>query len=337
MASTFALEINEQFTRIGNVQFNKGSIELLSLGFDVTTPNFYSNPTDGTSAEQAKVISNLHSQLNLDQKQANVILPDSKAYSQLLVMPDLKDEELVNSIRLQADEFVPLPIDDVYIDLDIVTKLPDNKQLILFVAAPKKIVDHLSNTITLAGFEAYTLENELSALGRFVAEVYPFVKEPSIIVNFGSGGSSIYFINPPFPYFQITRATHIGLDILLRDLSINLNLKDKQAFDAIERIGLHPGGSINIYPIIYPIISELLTEIEKTMLLAKEKYNVAVKNIYLYNLNGQIAGLNDAIQNKMNIPTQSIPISGVIVKNAVSEAFSSTIPSFISVIAGQIR
>ncbi|MBP7967488.1 pilus assembly protein PilM, partial [Candidatus Woesebacteria bacterium] len=258
-------------------------------------------------------------------------------YSQLLVMPDLKEEELVNAIHLQADEFVPLPIEDVYIDLDIISKLPDNKLLILFVAAPKKIVDHLSNTISLAGLEAYTLENELSAVGRFISEVYPFIKEPSLIINFGFGGSSIYFLNPPFPYFQITRATHIGLDILLRDLSVNLNLKDKQALDAMQNVGLKPGAAENIYPIIYPIISELLTDIEKTMLLAKEKYNSVIKNIYLYNLNGQIAGLNEAIQNKLNIPTQAFPTPQIILQNPVSQSFATSMSSFISVIAADIR
>ncbi|CAN5206510.1 hypothetical protein BH09PAT2_BH09PAT2_09470 [soil metagenome] len=337
MASIFSLEINEQYTRLANLNYKKGSVELVSLGYDQTIPNFYSNPTDRLAADQAKVLSNLYKQLNLEAKQANVIIPDSKTYSQLLVMPELKEEELVNSIRLQADEFIPLPIEDVYIDLDIVAKLPDSKLLILFVAAPKKIVDHISNTITLAGFEPYTLENELSAIGRFVSEVYPFAKEPSLIVNFASGGSSIYFINPPFPYFQITRSTHIGLDILLRDLSVNLNLKDKQAIEAMQNIGLKPGGSINIYPIIYPIISELLTEIEKTMLLAKEKYNAVIKNIYLYNLNAQVAGINEAIQNKLNIPTQSFPIGPLLVSNAVSQSFAPVLPSFISVIAGHIR
>ncbi len=337
MAATFALDINEQFTRMASLSFEKGAIELLSLGYDQTTPNFYTNPTDRTATDEGKIISNLHTQLGLQDKRVHVILPDSKTYSQLLVMPDLKEEELVNAIHLQADEFVPLPIEDVYIDLDIISKLPDNKLLILFVAAPKKIVDHLSNTISLAGLEAYTLENELSAVGRFISEVYPFIKEPSLIINFGFGGSSIYFLNPPFPYFQITRATHIGLDILLRDLSVNLNLKDKQALDAMQNVGLKPGAAENIYPIIYPIISELLTDIEKTMLLAKEKYNSVIKNIYLYNLNGQIAGLNEAIQNKLNIPTQAFPTPQIILQNPVSQSFATSMSSFISVIAADIR
>ena len=335
--SIFALDINERFTRLVNLNYKKGAIELLSLGYDETEPSYFSNPTDKTATAQSKIISNLYSQLKISPQKVNVVIPDSLTYSQLMVMPELKEEELVNSIRLQADEFVPLPIEDVYIDLEIISKLPNNKLLILFIAAPKKIVDHVSNTLTQANLEYSTLENELSSVGRFISEVYPFIKEPSLVINFGYGGSSIYFMNPPFPYFQITRSTRIGFDILLRDLAVNLNLKDRQAFEAMQNIGLRSGGSINIYPIIYPIISELLTEIEKTLLLAKERYNTVIKNIYVFNYDSYVVGLPEAIQNKINIPTQSFPIGQILSANAITQSFSANLSSFVSVIGAHIR
>lgn len=337
MARTFALDINEQYTRLAQLELKNGKVELLSMGYDETTPTFFSNPTEKTISEQAKVMANLHTQLNIDTSKVSVVIPDSMTFSQLMVMPELKEEELVNSIRLQADEFVPLPIEDVYIDLEIVTKLANNKLLILFVAAPKKIVDQISTSLNEANLEALTLENELSAVGRFMAEVYRFIQEPALILNFGYGGSSIYFVNPPFPYFQITRTTRIGFDILLRDLTVNLNLKNQQAFEAMKTIGLRSGGSINIYPVIYPIINELLTEVEKTMLLAKERYNAVVKNIYTFNYDTYISGIHEAVQNKLNIPTQPLPISNILVPNQISQSFATNISSFVSVISGQIR
>lgn len=335
--TTFSLDINEKYTRLVHLNYKAGKIELLSMGFDDTAPNFFSNPTDKTATEQSKVISNLYSQLHLDDQKVHLIIPDSMTYSQLLVMPELSEEQLVNSIRLQADEFVPLPIEEVYIDLEIVSKLPNNKLLILFVAAPKKIVDHISNAVNLANLEPLTLENDLSAMGRFVSEVHKFAKEPSLFINFGFGGSSIYFLNPPFPYFEVTRSTRIGYDILLRDLAVNLNLKDKQAAEAMQTIGLKSGGSINIYPIIYPIINELLTEIEKTMLLVKERHSVSIRNIYLFNFDSYVVGLPEAIQNKLNLPTQAIPIASILTPNSITQSFAPNMSSFVSVIASHIR
>ncbi len=336
-SDVFALDINEKFTRIASLQLNKGKIELLSLGYDETTANFFSNPNEKTSADQSKVISTLATQLKLPQKKVYAVMPDGVTYSQLMVMPQLKEEELVNAIRLQADEFVPLPINEVYIDLEVIDTLPNNKLLVLFVASPKKIVDHISDTISLAGFEPVALENEISAMGRFVSEVYRTISNPSLIINFGYSGSSIYFINPPFPFFEISRSTRIGLDILLKDLRVNLNLQEHQAIEALQSIGLQSGYSLNIYPIVYAVVSELFTEIEKTILLAKERYNATIKNLYLYNFDSSVAGLYQTLQTKFSMPVQPFPISDALVANKITQTFQPQLSTFISVIAAHLR
>jgi len=259
------------------------------------------------------------------------------AYSQLLLMPNLPEGELVKSIRLQADEFVPLPIDDVYIDLEVISKLKNDKLLIVFIAAQKKIVDHINTTLSLSGIEPATLENELSAVGRFMSEVYTFIKTPSLIINFGFGTSSFYVMNPPFPYFQITRTSRIGFDIILRDLMANANLTSDKAFQALGSIGLNPKGSINIYASIYPVLNEFFSEIEKTILMTKEKYHVQIKNIYLFNYESYIPLLNETIQSKVSLPTQPLPLSSILVPNPITQTFSRLLSTFIPVIATHLR
>jgi len=337
MSSTFSIDISEQYTRLADLGLSRGKIELYSLGYDNTVPNYYSNLTDQSAKAQASLLSKLRKELNISASRANVVIPDALTYSQLLLMPNLPEDELVKSIRLQADEFVPLPIDDVYIDLEIISKLKNDKLLIVFIAAQKKIVDHINMTLDLAGIESETLENELSSVGRFISEVYAFVKEPSIIVNFGFGSSSIYVMNPPFPYFQITRTTRIGFDIIRRDLMANANLTSDKAFEALSTIGLNPKGSINIYATIFPVFNELNSEIEKTILMTKEKYNVQIKNIYLFNYDSHIALLHETIQSKVSLPTQSLPLSSILVPNPITQTFSHMLSTFIPVIATHLR
>ncbi|PIZ63330.1 hypothetical protein COY16_02300 [Candidatus Roizmanbacteria bacterium CG_4_10_14_0_2_um_filter_39_13] len=337
MSSTFSIDISEQYTRVADLALSKGKIELYSLGYDNTSLNYYSNLTDQSAKAEAVLLSKLRKELNISSVNANVVIPDSLTYSQLLLMPNLPEDELVKSIRLQADEFVPLPIDDVYIDLEVISRLKNGKLLIVFIAAQKKIVDHINMTLDLAGIEPATLENELSAVGRFVSEVYAFVKTPSIIINFGFGSSSIYVMNPPFPYFQITRTTRIGFDIILRDLMANANLTSDKAFEALSTIGLNPQGSINIYATIFPVFNELITEIEKTILMTKEKYHVEIKNIYLFNYDSHISLLHETIQSKVSLPTQSLPLSSILVPNPITQTFSHVLSTFIPVIATHLR
>ena len=286
MANIFSIDISEQFIRVADLELKKDKIELFSLGYDSAAPDFYTNLTEKSSLDQSKIISQIVGQLNITASKANVVIPDAFAYSQLLLMPDLPEEEIVKSIRIQADEFVPLPIDDVYIDLEVITKLKNGKLLIIFVASQKKIVDHIYNTLELANIEGVSLENDLSAVGRFFTEVFTFIKEPSLVVNFGYSGSTFGIVNPPFPFYQVTRSSRIGFDIILRDLIANSSMDKSQAIEALKTIGLGKDGSVNIYAIIFPVLSEFYSEIEKTILLAKQKYNINIKNIYLYNIWG---------------------------------------------------
>jgi len=336
-SNAISIDLSEQFTRIAHLKIKKDRVELLSLGYENTFANFYSNPDEKSAQEQAKILKELHSKLLIDTTNAHIVIPDAKTYSQLLLMPDLPEEQLVKAIQLQADEFVPLPISEVYLDLEVIQKLPNGKLLIIFVAAQKKIVDHIHKTLQYADLEPLTLENELNSVGRLLSEFYHVSKDPSLILNFGYSGSSIYVANPPFPYFQLTRTSRIGFDIILRGLKLNSTLGDKQAYEALKTIGLNPQGSINVYSIIYPVLNELFTEIERTILLAQEKYHLNIRNIYLMNYNESISLLSETIQKRVSLPTQSFPLSALLVPNTITQTFSQILSTFIPVISTHLR
>ncbi|MFA9288590.1 MAG: pilus assembly protein PilM [Weeksellaceae bacterium] len=336
--SLFAVDINEKYTRIAHLNVLKNKqVELLSLGVDDTTPNFFLNLTTAIAQQQAKVIMKLTEQLHLKNDQISVVIPDSFTYSQVLIMPNLKEQELVQSIRLQADEFVPLPIDEVYIDLEVITKLPNDMLLILIVAAQKKIVDHIAMTMELAKLQSVSLENELSAVGRFVSEVFKISTEPSLIINFGFRSSSLYVVNPALPHFQVTRSTRIGLELLIRDLKVNLNWEDAQTYEALKTIGLSESGSVNINAVVYPIMNELLSEIQKTILQVKDKLNLPIRNIYLFNYNNHVAHLTETIQAKTGLPTFDFPIATILKPNPITKSFQNNLSPFVGVIATHIR
>lgn len=332
-----ALDMSSFQTRMGYIRVRKKDIEILSLGVESTAPEFFLNQTEVSAQQQSKVIKDLYANLNLQEKHVAVIIPDSATYSQILVMPKLKEEELVNSIRIQADEFIPLPIDSVYIDVKVISELQDNKLLALIVAGKRTLVDHIRHTLDLAGLEAYSLENEMSALGRFTSEVMKPSKKPSLIVNFGYEGSTIYLLNPQLPHFQLIRKTNIGLEILIRDIKLNNGWTEEQALTALKKTGFSSAGPVNLYSLVFPVFNELLTEIDKTISQAKSKYNLAIENIFLYNYDNAIANLHSVIQNKTSLKTEPFPLHYILKKNPITNSFHDSMSSFTTIIAGHIR
>ncbi len=335
--NVFSLSINEFQTKIAHVNYKKNKVELLSLGYENTIPNYFTNPNDKSAELEAQLIRNLLNQLNITESRVQVVIPDSMTYAQLVVQPMLKEEELAQAIRLQVDEIIPLPIADINLDFEIVSNLKDDKLLVLLVAVEKKLSDQIAKTLNFAKLEAVSLENELSVLGRFTSEVFPFIKEPSLIVNFGFAGTSFYIMNPPFPYFQFTRTVKIGYANFIKDAKLNLNITDAKAVELLKTVGLGNSTAVNIYPIIYPLIEEICNNILKINILAKERFASVIKHIYFLNFDSEIAHLYETIQKKVLLPTGPIPMNQILIPNPITQSFQNNISSFIPVISAHIR
>ena len=120
---------------------------------------------------------------------------------------------------------------------------------------------------------------------------------------------------------------------------MNFVFDEKKSTPLCEIMGRNKSdkGSININNIIYPLLAELFGEMEKTILLSKERYGISIKHIYLMNNDYKIGWLIESVQNKLMLPTQTIPLSTVLIPNQISQTFSQTLSSTLAVIATQIR
>lgn len=93
-------------------------------------------------------------------------LPESLVFTKTLDMPKMEDKEITKNIPFQAKDFLPLPIEETYIDWQKVGILPSGKIEVIVVATPKTIVDSIIETVKLAGFELLGLDTKPVSLTR---------------------------------------------------------------------------------------------------------------------------------------------------------------------------
>ncbi|OGK52072.1 hypothetical protein A2966_03715 [Candidatus Roizmanbacteria bacterium RIFCSPLOWO2_01_FULL_41_22] len=335
---TFSIDITRKNIRVCDLEEKDGKIEILSLGYDDIVPNFLLDDNPLLQKEQAKKLLQLYQNLKISKKKVNVVLPDSVTYSQIIEMPKLNEQELMLAIRYQADEFIPMPIDEVYLDIEVLKEDPKNsRQLTLIIAAPKNTVTRIYNMLSLAHLVPKNLENELSVIGRLIALRFSQSNECTVLVNFGFSGTSLYLVDPLSHIIVATRSFKIGLDLIVRDLKVNLNWDEKNTYEALKNIGLTQNATVDIYKIIYPIMKEMFRELEQFIQLAKSKYNLEVNKVYLFNFDSSIANFAPTIQSNMSVPTLPLPIGSILIPNVITQSFSSEISSFVSVIAAQIK
>lgn len=336
--TAFTLEINEKYTRLVDAKYANKTIELTAAGIEQTFPHFFTADDEKVTEKQAEIITKLCTNLKIKKKEVQVVIPDGFTYSQIVEMPRLKEKELLAAIRYQADEFIPMPIDETSIDLEILREDPKaRKVLILIVASPKKIVNRLEKTMEAAGFMADSLENELSAAGRILSEVIKPAGAVSLVVNFGYSHSSIYLVDGSSTLILLARTVNVGLELVLKDLVVNLNWEEQKVVEALKTIGLNPGGSVNIEGLVSPILKELFHEMEKIMILARDRFAMKVDHIYLYNFESHIAGLPKKTESYFSLPSQTLPVQQFIKQSPIAQSFSKDLSSFVSVLSGSIR
>lgn len=117
-------------------------------------------------------------------------LPESFVFSKTIQMPKMTKEEYTKAVPSEASQYLPMPVEEVYIDFQILIVHPDEPLVdLLIVASPKKLVDDYVEMTKMAGFELLALETKPIAVGRAVSKIAPL--ESCAIVEIGTEISRI--------------------------------------------------------------------------------------------------------------------------------------------------
>lgn len=91
-------------------------------------------------------------------------LPENKTFVKLIEI-DNGPNDLKETILAEMEKHIPMPVDEIYFDWQIISK-DQNKNLILLGAAQKQIVDDYTSILDELGLSVFALEIESSAICR---------------------------------------------------------------------------------------------------------------------------------------------------------------------------
>ncbi|AKH70504.1 type IV pilus assembly protein PilM [Spongiibacter sp. IMCC21906] len=102
-------------------------------------------------------------------KRAAVAVPGSAVITKVLRMPaDMNENTLETQISLEADQYIPYPLDEVALDFEIMGQADDNPEQmdVLLVACRRDNVDLRTEALEIAGLEAKLVDVEAFAVER---------------------------------------------------------------------------------------------------------------------------------------------------------------------------
>ncbi len=151
-------------------------------------------------------------------------LPESATFIKLIKIEGEVDN-LEEAIIFELNKHIPMSIEDVYYDYQVVKNTKDEK-LVIFGACPKKIVDQYIDLLTEAKLSVMAMEIESVAISRsLLLEENPYFEGKKnknyVIVDIGANRSSV------FVYSQGTILFDVSIPISGQDISNKISKDSK--------------------------------------------------------------------------------------------------------------
>jgi type IV pilus assembly protein PilM len=131
---------------------------------------------------------NIIGQINT--RRVAVAIPATRTFTRTMNMPALPDGELAEAVRLEAEQYIPVPIDQLYMDYSIIDRSEKSTEL-LAVGVPKKIVDSYTSFVHLLGLEPVVFDTSINAASRLFEKQDTHDDIPAVLIDFGSISTDI--------------------------------------------------------------------------------------------------------------------------------------------------
>lgn len=228
--------------------------------------------TSDAAADRSKVAA-LIKQLVRDAKvnTKNVVagVPSNNIYASVITTPKLGHAELAKAIKYQADQYIPMAIDQVKYDWSVLEESADGKQMdVLLVAAPNSVTNRYLEIFEQAGLDILAVEANALATARALVPN----NLPTIILDIGSINTDITLVYNGSP--RLLRSVTVGGNTFVKAVSQTLNLDEAQAEQFTYKFGLTQTKlEGQVYKAIKPSLDVLVEEIDKSSKFFATKYS----------------------------------------------------------------
>lgn len=212
-----------------------------------------------------------------DTKQAVVNLPETKSFVRVIQIPRMSETEAESAVPFEAENFIPLPIDQVYLDWQHLSETGD-KMNILIIASPRDYVDAYLDVLEGSGVQPVALEVESQSCHR--AFIKPELKETCLIVDMASSRTSLIMVEDG--NLQFTSTIPIAGNSFTDSIARNLGISTAKAEIIKLKVGITNTPEYpNIKTALLPVLSNLTAEIKNILRFHSEHSDKTVTKIIL--------------------------------------------------------
>jgi len=298
----FGLDVGTTAIRLVQLR-RKASTPVLVAYNEIEVPDNVTS-TDSTEdrGRTVQLIKQLVKDSGVSTKNVVAGLPSDKVFASLISTPKLGEAELASAVRYQADQYIPMALDEVKLDWAVVgpgTKPED--QDVLLLAAPNSLASKYLSMMEEAGLEIVALETDGLALSRSMVHAND---TPALVVEVGTNTSTLVAVLDGAP--RLIRSVPVGGAVFNRTVAQKLKLQDAQAEQFIRKFGMTQDKlEGEVYKALKPTVDSLVAEIVNSAKFFVERYpQTKLTKIILTGGSSQPPEFPAYLANNTNLPVE---------------------------------
>ncbi len=306
MITKIGVDIGSHSIKLVELAHEKDSVRLIAAGAIATPPKSLNSQIDADQKALANAIKQLVKQTMARSRDVIISLPESQVFTRVIEVPQLSQRELASAIRWEAEQYVPLPLDQVNLDFSILrdSKVTSSGKMdVLLVASPKTLVEKYVALMENADLNPIAAETEIIAISRSLVRTTAMVKNV-MIVSLGAQTTDLAIVREGILAF--TRSISTGGEALSRALIQGLEFNPMQAEQFKQTYGLEKDKlEGKIVAAVRPIMDTIVSEMTRAIAYFQEKYTTdRVEVILICGGTAKLPGMVSYIAESTGVETQ---------------------------------
>jgi type IV pilus assembly protein PilM len=230
------LDIGSKTIKIVELENDKKNFRLKASGvvsYKGITPE--QTHDDKEIVPLAEAIKKLHKEAKINSRDMAIAISEPQVFTRTIKFPLLTDAEIASAVKWEAEQYIPIPINDAIVQHQILERREDKSPgyvNVLLIAVPKTVVERYARAIEMAGFNLSVIETEMMASVRSLAPS----DQTILIVNFGARSTNIAVARKGLLSFS--RSIPTAGEAFTRAVAQTLGVEEQQAEEYKRTYGL---------------------------------------------------------------------------------------------------
>jgi type IV pilus assembly protein PilM len=236
-------------------------------------------------------------------KRVAIALPTARSYTRTFTLPTSTEKALHDAVILEADQYIPIPSDSLYIDYQIIER--NKKELVVLMSAVSKvIIDNVVKSVTAAGLEPVFIEPSICSVGR-VLTATERGDLPTVIVDVGPASTDIAILDRGT--IRVTGGLAVGGNTFTLDIAKKLNVELENAHQLKVLNGLSAGPrQQKLTAALEPSLERILSEVKKVMRYYSERITTdrKLEQLLVVGSGSNLPGIGEYFTNALVMPAR---------------------------------